>query len=376
MNQVDLGPLVERWRRRCALAGDDGTTWPEAESALLIQSVLATRQSSSSPEQEPTEIGPKQAAHSSALDRATRSWARTQPSLSALTLRLRGLREAIAADASEDREAGHSAKVCGVVEATATEEFTLRLQRAALTDPLTGVGNRRALDNAWQAAVSQGKRLGQPVCLVGIDLDGLKRINDFQGHAAGDDAIVRLCAALRAALRDTDDIFRIGGDEFIALLPGTAAEAAAELAGRVQQYHAPKFSWGAADTMQDGATLDDVLRCADRRLYAQRRRDRSATASVSVTVATPEPSLWSRVTARRALELGASGALALAIGAIVVSISGGNHALCAGGDGPTIVDCGLSNAVYYGGIVLAVAGAIVLGVGVVVAALLRGTKQT
>jgi len=71
-----------------------------------------------------------------------------------------------------------------------------------------------------------------------------------------------------------------------------------------------------------------------------------------------------------------AGALALAIGAIVVSISGGNHSLCAGGDGPTIVDCGLSNAVYYGGIVLAVAGAIVLGVGVVVASLLRGTKQT
>jgi diguanylate cyclase (GGDEF)-like protein len=141
-------------------------------------------------------------------------------------------------------------KVCALVSATANEEFTLRLQQAAMTDPLTGIGNRRALEFSWEMAVTQAERLGNPACIVAIDLDGLKRINDFQGHAAGDEAIVSLCAAMRAALRDTDEIFRIGGDEFVAILPGSPAGAVSELMGRVQQFHAPKFSWGAADTVQ------------------------------------------------------------------------------------------------------------------------------
>jgi hypothetical protein len=128
--------------------------------------------------------------------------------------------------------------------------------------------------------------------------------------------------------------------------------------------------------MQDGSTLDDVLRCADRRLYAQRRRTRPVQTPVTVPAATAQVSFWSRVSAKRAVELAVSGALALAIGAIVASIAGGNHSLCAGGDGPTVVDCGLSNAVYYGGFILMTAGGIVLGIGVIVRALRRVTEQS
>lgn len=309
-----------------------------------------------------------------AVDRATRRWARTQPSHPVLNLRLSHLREAIGVEAADGATAALLDHICRIVIATANEEFTLRLQQAALTDPLTGAGNRRALDNAWQAAVTEQGRLGQPTCLVAIDLDGLKRINDFQGHAAGDDAIVGLCAALRAALRTSAEVFRIGGDEFVALLPGTSAAAAVDLMARVSQFNGPLFSWGAADTIQDGSTLDGVLGCADRRLYAQRRRRRPTTTSLAVAAPAPAPapSLWSRSSTKRAVELAVTGALALLIGAIVVSISGGNHSLCAGGDGPTVVDCGLSNAVYYGGIVLMTAGGIVLGVGVIAKALHRG----
>gem|GEM_PF-4901749 len=373
MSQHSLGALVERWRRACTGADDDVGTWADAESAALCRSMLAASRAPSPGEVESAQAGPCQGDRLSAVDRATRGWARTQPSLPVLASRLGALRDALAVDAADHGEGERIDSIWGLVVAAANEEFTSRLQHAALTDPLTGAGNRRALDDAWQAAVIQGGRLGQPVCLVAIDLDGLKRVNDFQGHAAGDDAIVRLCAALRAALRETDDVFRIGGDEFVALLPGTPAEAAVELMGRLHQYHAPRFSWGAADTIQDGATLDDVLGCADRRLYAQRRRDRPATAPVAVTVPTAQPSLSSRISPKRAVELVVSGVLALAIGAIVMSIAGGNHSLCAGGDGPTIVDCGLSNAVYYGGVVLMAAGCIVLGVGVVARALLRLT---
>ena len=273
----------------------------------------------------------------------------------------------------DDHERDVLDSLCRVVMATAIEEFTVRLQHAALTDPLTGTGNRRALDNAWHAALSQGQRLGRAVCLVAIDLDGLKRINDFQGHAAGDEAIVSLCASLRAALRDTDEVFRIGGDEFVALLPGTAAAAAGDLMARVAEYNAPRFSWGAADTIQDGSTLEGVLGCADRRLYAQRRRHRPASPAAQGALPTPQTTPPSRVSAKRAVELAVTGVLALAIGAVIVSISGGNHSLCSGGEGPTVVDCGLSNAVYYAGMVLMIAGGIVLGLGLIAKALHRDT---
>jgi diguanylate cyclase (GGDEF)-like protein len=297
-----------------------------------------------------------------------------QPSLPILTLRLDALRRAISPDALGDGDAELLNKVCALVSATANEEFTLRLQQAAMTDPLTGIGNRRALEFSWEMAVTQAHRLGNPACIVAIDLDGLKRINDFQGHAAGDAAIVSLCAAMRAALRDTDEIFRIGGDEFVAILPGSPAGAVSELMGRVQQFHAPKFSWGAADTVQDGSRLEDVLASADHRLYAQRRRNRPKSSFSAVTAPAPRPPYWSRVSPKRAIEMATSGALALGIGAIIVSISGGNHDVCAAGYGQTVVNCGLSNAVYYGGIALIGAGAIVLAVALIVRMLLRGTE--
>jgi diguanylate cyclase (GGDEF)-like protein len=372
VHEVDIRSLVDQWRCACTIDEDDSTDpWPVAESAALLECILAAGRSSSAFDPDTVAEVTESGDRFSALDRATRSWARMQTSLPTIALRLSHLRDVLGAE-GDDEEGGLLDTVRPSVVTTAHEEFTLRLQHAALTDPLTETGNRRALENAWQTAVAQGKRGGRPTCLVAIDLDGLKRINDFQGHAAGDEAIVGLCQSLRAALRSTDEVFRIGGDEFVALLPGTAAPAAVELLARVAQFNAPKFSWGAADTVQDGTTLDAVLACADRRLYAQRRRSRPATTSVSVARPGPAPSFWSRFSPTGVREMAVTGVLALAIGAIVVSISGGNHSLCAAGVGPAVVDCGLSNAVYYGGMILMAAGGIVFGVGVIARALGRG----
>lgn len=364
--------MLERWRQASALGESEGDEWDDPQSTELLQALMTAAGVWTEPDV--LEPGARRDARLGAVDRATRSWARVQPSLPVLTSRLTALRKVLTSEEFRDRRPELLEEVSSLVVATANEEYALRLQQAAMTDPLTGIGNRRALDLSWQAAVLQSKRLGQSVCLVAIDLDGLKRINDFQGHAAGDGAIVNLCAALRAALRDTDEVFRIGGDEFVVMLPGSSSAAAAEMMVRIHQYHAPRFSWGAADTIQDGPTLDAVLGCADQRLYAQRRKNRPVAWTPMSSTQSPKPAVRSRFSPRRAIEMIVTGALVLAIGAVVVSISGGNHAICATGNGPTIVDCGLSNAVYYGGIALLAAGGVVLTIAAVAWTILRGTN--
>jgi hypothetical protein len=135
---------------------------------------------------------------------------------------------------------------------------------------------------------------------------------------------------------------------------------------------------GTADTIQDGSTLEAVLDIADKRLYAQRRRTRPASSTrFSSTVVSPprhRPLLLVPDSRKRAIEMLITGALALTIGMIVSAISGANHTLCATGIGASIVNCGLSNAVYYGGIILAVAGGLMLGLGAIAAALLRDRR--
>lgn len=106
--------------------------------------------------------------------------------------------------------------------------LTGRLQSAravaeerALTDGLTGLGNRRALDRALDRQLAAG----QPFALVHMDLDHFKPVNDRLGHAAGDHVLSRVADVLRAVTREGDQIARAGGDEFVLLLPGIATEA-------------------------------------------------------------------------------------------------------------------------------------------------------
>lgn len=102
-----------------------------------------------------------------------------------------------------------------------------RAERAAHTDPLTGVGNRRAWDAALAAEEDRAARYGVPVAVVAIDLDGLKRINDTAGHDVGDQLLRNAAAVLRERSRVVDVVARLGGDEFGLLLPETDREGAA-----------------------------------------------------------------------------------------------------------------------------------------------------
>ena len=97
----------------------------------------------------------------------------------------------------------------------------------ALTDPLTGLKNRRAFRDAALADLERARRAGQPFTIALLDLDDFKQVNDTLGHATGDEVLVAVSGVLRRRLRSLDIVARLGGDEFALVLPQTAAPEAA-----------------------------------------------------------------------------------------------------------------------------------------------------
>jgi diguanylate cyclase (GGDEF)-like protein/PAS domain S-box-containing protein len=120
-----------------------------------------------------------------------------------------------------------------VAETTALAEANATITRIAATDVLTGLANRRSFYASLEQAVSLARRHGTSLALISLDLDGLKRVNDTLGHAAGDEVLVSFAALVFAQCRAEDVPARLGGDEFSVLLPATDLEGARELAERV-----------------------------------------------------------------------------------------------------------------------------------------------
>lgn len=106
--------------------------------------------------------------------------------------------------------------------------------RLALTDPLTGVDNRRGFERAYEREWARGQRQYHVFSLLLIDIDHFKRINDVHGHGTGDRALKTLCHTLKEVMRPTDQIGRLGGEEFVLLLPGCQPEQLAQVAERVR----------------------------------------------------------------------------------------------------------------------------------------------
>lgn len=147
-------------------------------------------------------------------------------------------------------------------------------RREARTDGLTGLANRKELERQLQSAIATSRRHARALTLVLADLDGLKAINDTQGHAAGDGALRSVAAALLATVRSTDLCARIGGDEFAIVLPDTPSAVAAEVMKRVEQRLADsglRLSYGIAgwEPRLSGYML---FKLADNRLYREKRR--------------------------------------------------------------------------------------------------------
>jgi diguanylate cyclase (GGDEF)-like protein len=109
-----------------------------------------------------------------------------------------------------------------------------RLEQLALTDSLTGIGNRFCFDRTMATEVARAARYGHALSLVCFDLDCMKQVNDTFGHPTGDALLRNLGKAVRTLLRTPDVVCRIGGDEFAAVLPSTAAEGAIIIAERIR----------------------------------------------------------------------------------------------------------------------------------------------
>jgi diguanylate cyclase (GGDEF)-like protein len=144
----------------------------------------------------------------------------------------------------------------------------------ALTDPLTGVGNRRAWDRLLEAEEARCRRYGSVASLVAVDLDDLKRVNDVQGHAAGDRLLRRTAQVLDSCRRAADVVARLGGDEFGVLAVECDEPAARVLADRLRgalEAAGIRASVGHA-TRQPSGNLAQAWSAADAEMYAEKRR--------------------------------------------------------------------------------------------------------
>lgn len=155
------------------------------------------------------------------------------------------------------------------------------VQRAAATDPLTGVLNRRGFDEAVERELARARRHGRPLALAYLDVRGLKAVNDTEGHLVGDELIRQVAGLLRDCARAGDLVGRLGGDEFGLVLAEQPADSAAIVKARLRaQLPARRAAigtdlpWdvtiGTAAYPDDGESLPTLLSVADRRLYAQR----------------------------------------------------------------------------------------------------------
>jgi diguanylate cyclase len=162
----------------------------------------------------------------------------------------------------------------------------IALRRIADTDALTQAASRAHLEQRARADLARCRAQGLPLTVIAFDLDHFKSINDRFGHALGDEALKHACSIAQQALRPSDILGRLGGDEFIALLPGNDHRAAAAIAERIRfqlassplhNEHVLTASFGIAD-MAEADTWEHLLERADRALYQAKQDGRNRVA--------------------------------------------------------------------------------------------------
>ena len=173
-----------------------------------------------------------------------------------------------------------------------------KLQLNAVTDPLTGLYNRRLFSESFEKELNRARRYGQPHGLVILDLHRFKEVNDKHGHPRGDEVLRAMADTLKKALRTSDSAFRIGGDEFALLLPQTDAAQALALTRRITTVFAEiiqplqlavsvTIDHGIAIFPQDAELADQLIHLADERLYHLKHANHSKAGNGGSRIETP-----------------------------------------------------------------------------------------
>jgi diguanylate cyclase (GGDEF)-like protein len=165
--------------------------------------------------------------------------------------------------------------------------------RLALVDPLTGLYNRRVAQERLESEASRSQRHGHPLTVVFLDLDKFKEINDAYGHPAGDQVLKDFAARLNSVIRLSDFAARMGGDEFLLLLPECSTRQVETLLARLQPVVSDcgehkitiRFSAGWVGYEQ-GETTEQFLARADRTLYAEKRARKLRAQELSAELST------------------------------------------------------------------------------------------
>jgi len=189
---------------------------------------------------------------------------------------------------------GHTILLSVLLVSLSKERLEFEQRTKAQTDPLTGALNRRAFMSRGERLLQRHGHERAPLCLLFLDLDHFKSLNDRFGHSGGDDVLISFVGLVNACIRPTDFLFRIGGEEFCCLLPHTSTADAHRVAERIRHQFElamvevagtvvkATVSLGIASTDAFGYELDTLMRRADMAVYAAKRAGRNR-----VMVATP-----------------------------------------------------------------------------------------
>jgi diguanylate cyclase (GGDEF)-like protein len=174
--------------------------------------------------------------------------------------------------------------------ATDLKNAQARLQSMALTDELTGLNNRRQVMARLEEEFQRAIRLGESICLIALDIDRFKRINDSYGHPFGDLVLKRVAERLQSSVRPYDVVGRVGGEEFLIIAPASPSDEALSLASRIITTIRQETigegaarvtvtaSAGVAVISTHDTDIDDLLRRADRALYQAKTEGRNRVA--------------------------------------------------------------------------------------------------
>lgn len=173
------------------------------------------------------------------------------------------------------------------------EQMVALSQQLATTDSLTGLHNRRFLDENLSSIFALAKRHGDPLCLVLFDVDFFKQINDEHGHVSGDEVLKQLADLIRQGIRDSDTSARLGGDEFAFVLPRTTVQQGTVFANslldktRSHHFHLTNgktlhvtLSIGVVQLTDDIHSMEALYGAADRALYESKHRGRNRVTSL------------------------------------------------------------------------------------------------